>query len=88
MGVGVALGPPSMSRKMVMVRAVRRSHLEAVGERERAWERAVLRRRGDLGRRSLRSVVGEASISNQDGVGDEVGELTVDEGGEGESWVR
>lgn len=37
-----------------MVSSVRRSHFEAVGEREREWYRAVLRRKGTLGMRNDR----------------------------------
>jgi hypothetical protein len=61
MGVGSELGP-IMSRRMLMVRAVRRSHFELVDERESECQRAVLRMKGALGTRSLRRAEGEDSM--------------------------
>ena len=61
MGVGVEFGP-SMSRRMLMVTSVLRSHFELVGDMERECHSAVLSSRGVFGSSSFTSAEGEASI--------------------------
>jgi hypothetical protein len=61
MGVAGVLGP-IMSRSMLIVMAVRRSHFEDVGVRERLWDTAVFKSKGVLGSSSLSKADGEDSI--------------------------
>ena len=56
-------GPVKKERKTLMMSSVRKSHFEDVGDRERAWKRAVLRINGVLGRRArIRAEGFEVSI--------------------------
>jgi hypothetical protein len=61
MGVGVELGP-SMSRSMLTVISVRRSHFEDVGDMDIECHSAVFNKNGVLGRRNLIRAEGEESM--------------------------
>lgn len=50
---------PNISRTMLTIKAVRRSHFEAVGDSESRWNKAVFRIKGVFKTRNFRTANGE-----------------------------